>query len=191
MDKITIDRKALLALASETRIEILKKLDSRRMTLSELSEEFGMSKAAVKEHLDKLVEAGLIKRVDEGRKWIYYELTKKGKGVLHPESKRIIFLLSSATASIVGGLFELYKFFSLTKPVLTVEKAARIPIATPAPTPAPETVKITPTPLPTPTPVPASKLAKAIQPEVHLLAGLALILIGVSLLLYLFIARRR
>jgi DNA-binding transcriptional ArsR family regulator len=37
MDKIVIDRKALLALASETRIEILKQLGTRRMTLTELS----------------------------------------------------------------------------------------------------------------------------------------------------------
>ncbi len=52
MSKLIIDRKALFALASETRIEILKKLDKRRMTLTELSESLNMSKTTVKEHLD-------------------------------------------------------------------------------------------------------------------------------------------
>lgn len=155
-DKIIIDRKALFALASETRIEILKKLDERRTTLTELSESLDMSKTAVKEHLDKLVEAGLVERVDEGRKWIYYELTGKGRRILHPESRtKIILLLSSAIASIAGGLFELYKFM--------VIKSA---IPTPTPTPAP-------VPVPTPTP-----------PEMHLLAGLALISLGAVMILY-------
>lgn len=155
-DKIIIDRKALFALASETRIEILKKLDERRTTLTELSESLDMSKTAVKEHLDRLVEAGLVERVDEGRKWIYYELTGKGRRILHPESRtKIILLLSSAIASIAGGLFELYKFM--------VIKSA---IPTPTPTPAP-------VPVPTPTP-----------PEMHLLAGLALISLGAVMILY-------
>ncbi|AEA47552.1 ArsR/SmtB family transcription factor [Archaeoglobus veneficus] len=163
-DKITIGRKDLFALASETRIEILKKLDERRMTLTELSKELNISKTAVKEHLDKLVQAGLIRKVDEGRKWMYYELTGKGRRILHPESRtKIILLLSSAIASISAGSFELYKFM--------VIKSA---VPTPTPTPAP-----VPVPTPAPTPVPAPT-----HPEIHLLVGLALISLGAVMSLY-------
>jgi len=129
MDKVKIDRKALFALASETRIEILKKLDERRMTLTELSKELDMSKTAVKEHLDKLVQAGLIRKMDEGRKWMYYELTEKCRRILHPEGRiKIILLLSSAIASISAGLFELYKFIVIKSAVPTPTPA--IPVQT-------------------------------------------------------------
>jgi len=95
VDKVKIDRKTLFTLASDTRLEILKKLDKRRRTLSELSKELGLSKTTVKEHLDKLLEVGLVKKVDENRKWIYYELTKKGKNILHPNEKtKFLFIIS-------------------------------------------------------------------------------------------------
>jgi len=165
MDIVKIDRKALFALASETRIEILKKLDERRMTLTELSKELNMSKTAVKEHLDKLVQAGLIRKVDEGRKWMYYELTGKGKRILHPESRtKIILLISSAIASVLAGLFELYKFVVIKLAVPT----------TPAPAPIP---------VPTPT-RPASPAPSPTNPEVHLLASLFLISLGILMSLY-------
>ncbi len=137
MDKVKIDRKALFTLASETRIEILKKLDERRMTLTELSKELNISKTAVKEHLDKLVEAKLVEKVDEGRKWKYYELTKVGKRILHPESRtKIILLISSAIASVLVGLFELYKFMVIKLAVPTTPYPAPIPVPTPTSTPA-------------------------------------------------------
>jgi len=204
MDKVKIDRKALFALASETRIEILKKLNERRMTLTELSKELDISKTAVKEHLDKLVQAGLIKKVDEGRKWIYYELTGEGRKILHPEDKtKIILLLSSAIASISGGLFELYRFFSfrlqvqtkMAAPVISPTPApARmpsLPTPTPAPlTPAPMPTTPVPTPAPTPTPIQTPALTPQptpaqVTPEVHLLACIALIALGIVILIYL------
>jgi len=165
MDIVKIDRKALFALASETRIEILKKLDERRMTLTELSKELNMSKTAVKEHLDKLVQAGLIIKVDEGRKWMYYELTEKGKRILHPESRtKIILLISSAIASVLAGLFELYKFIVIKLAVPTTPAPAPIPVPTP-------TRPTSPAPSPT-------------NPEVHLLASLFLISLGILMSIY-------
>ncbi len=192
MDKVKIDRKALFALASETRIEILKKLNERRMTLTELSKELNISKTAVKEHLDKLVQAGLIKKMDEGRKWLYYELTGEGRRILHPEDKtKIILLLSSAIASITGGLFELYRYFSFQ-----LYAPPALPVPTPTPTPIPTTPAPTPTapkggtpaiPAPTqPMPVtPRVTPAAQIAPEVHLLACIALIALGIVILIYL------
>ncbi len=157
--RVVLDRKTLFALASETRIKILKKLGERRMTLTELSRELGISKTAVKEHLDKLVQAGLVKKVDEGRKWVYYELTEKGRAILHPEA-RVALLISSAVLSALGVL-EIYRF-------VTAKLAVR-------PQPQVPSSPLTPVPVPTPaTPVTPANVA-----GVYLVAGLILISLGV------------
>ncbi|MFO7967927.1 MAG: helix-turn-helix domain-containing protein [Archaeoglobaceae archaeon] len=62
-------------------MELLKSLGKRQMTLTELSKELNISKPSAKAHLERLVEQGLVERVEEGRKWIYNELTTKGKQV--------------------------------------------------------------------------------------------------------------
>ena len=93
-EKITLDKKAFKTLASDTRIGILKSLGVRRKMLSELAKEHKMSVSTVSEHLGKLVDAELIRQVDDGHKWKYYELTRKGKAVLNPEEKKIWILLS-------------------------------------------------------------------------------------------------
>jgi DNA-binding transcriptional ArsR family regulator len=104
-EKITLDKEVFKTLASGTRVEILKSLDRRRKTLSELSKQLGMSVSTVKEHLDNLVAVNLIEQIDEGYKWKYYELTKKGKDILHPEDKKIWILLGiSALGIAVVGL---------------------------------------------------------------------------------------
>ena len=175
MEKISIDKKALFALASETRIEILRKLDEKRMTLTEMAEELGISKPAVKKHITKLEEVGLIRKRDEGRKWIYYELTPKGRQILHPESRtKIILMLFSAIVALIGGLFEILRFVS--KPVKPLPKPTPIPAPTRPPTQ-------TPTPTPTPTPIPTPVPTVGISPELHLFVGIILVLIGIVLLL--------
>ena len=77
-----IDKSTIKALASETRLGILKQLTSRRMMPSELSKRLGMSPSTVSDHLKILESANLIKRKDTGHKWIYYELTNKSQLVL-------------------------------------------------------------------------------------------------------------
>jgi DNA-binding transcriptional ArsR family regulator len=104
-------REVFEALVSETRITILKKLDQRAMTVSELARELGIAKSAVHEHLAKLAEAGLVEKRDAGRKWVYYHLTPKAKGILHPERRvRILVLLSSALLTLLGGVFTGLKY---------------------------------------------------------------------------------
>lgn len=98
-EKITLDRKTFKTLASDTRINILKSLDQRRKTLSELSKQFSMSVSTVSEHLGNLSSADLVVQKDEGHKWKYYELTRKGRGVLYPETKKIWVILA---ISLVG-----------------------------------------------------------------------------------------
>jgi DNA-binding transcriptional ArsR family regulator len=102
-EKITLDKKTFKTLASDTRIGILKSLGRRRKTLSELSKEHKMSVSTVKEHLDNLVGAELIIQIDDGHKWKYYELTRKGKAVLNPEEKKIWILLSLSLLAIVAA----------------------------------------------------------------------------------------
>jgi DNA-binding transcriptional ArsR family regulator len=109
-DKITLDKKSFMALASESRIELLKKLDERRMTLSELARELQMSKPAVLKHLEKLIEAGLVKKNEDERKWIYYSLTLKGKNILHPERVKIVLLLSTSFISLMASIGMLWKY---------------------------------------------------------------------------------
>jgi DNA-binding transcriptional ArsR family regulator len=79
-----IDRQTLKALAADTRLDILKSLGKRRKTPSELSKELKLATSTVVEHLDKLEDAGLIRREETGHKWIYYNLTEKGSSLVKP-----------------------------------------------------------------------------------------------------------
>ncbi len=100
-----IDKKSLQALSSETRIKILKCLNQRRMTLTELSKELNLSKSTVHANLSLLIDAGLVKN-KRGSKWVYYELTYKGKiliDVSKQEKVRILILLSLSSVCIIIG----------------------------------------------------------------------------------------
>lgn len=110
-EKITLDKEVFKTLASKTRIEILKSLDRRRKTLTELSKQFGMSMSTIKEHLDNLVSVDLIEQKDEGYKWKYYELTGKGKDILHPEDKKIWILLTISVIAMIGIGYDLLRNF--------------------------------------------------------------------------------
>ena len=111
MDKITLDKRTIRALASETRADILEKIDSGSMTLNKLTDDLNISKPTVHEHLTILIESGLVKKVNRDNKWAYYELTDKGTEILHPHKMtKIIVLLSSAILSFVVGIAGLYWF---------------------------------------------------------------------------------
>ena len=109
---ITLDQESFKALASEVRVDILKRLDERRQTVTDLSGLLSLSKPTLLEHLEKLQAAGLVKRVDEGRKWIYYELSVKGRKLLHPERVAIVLALASAVVLAAVGLFSLLASFT-------------------------------------------------------------------------------
>ena len=110
-EKVNLGKDDFDVLASETRIEILKRLDSRRKTVTELSKELNLTKSTVHKHLEKLTTAGLVEKKENERKWVYYELTKKSKAILHPhELAKIVILLSSSVLSFIGGVIEVYRF---------------------------------------------------------------------------------
>jgi len=116
VSKIVIDRDVFAALASDTRIEILKQLDERRKTLSEMAKNLDCNKSAIHKHLSKLVEAGLVSREESDHKWVYYSLTSKGKSVLHPEKFRLTLLLSSAVISLAGAIISAFLYLKERAP---------------------------------------------------------------------------
>ena len=93
-------------LSSKSRITILKLLNKRKYTLSELSKILGLSKSTVFHHLKILEEFGYVTRVEDGRKWVYYSLTERGKSVIKWKRIRIILsatgVVASSIAAIVG-----------------------------------------------------------------------------------------
>jgi len=117
-EKITLDLNSFKALASETRVRILKKLGERRATASELASLLDVSVQAASEHLEKMRAAGLVARVsreeEPPRKWVYYELTDKGRALLQPEStKKIWVLLGTSVLAIAAGFSRvLFNVFS-------------------------------------------------------------------------------
>ena len=111
MPKITLDMNTFKALASDTRLDILRALDGNKMALKDISQKTKLNKATLHEHLIKLAEAGLVKKKErEGHKWVYYKLTWKGEGLLHPENSRIVVLFTTTFISLFIGIMFLFQF---------------------------------------------------------------------------------
>jgi DNA-binding transcriptional ArsR family regulator len=115
MTKITLDRETFKALASDTRLDILKTLDGRNLGLSEIAKVTNLNKATLHEHLAKLNEAGLIKRTErDGHKWVYYKLTWKGESLLHPENTKIVVLFTTTFIALWVGIIQLILYIKGT-----------------------------------------------------------------------------
>jgi len=111
MPKVTLDINSFKALASDTRLNILKALDGKKMNLKDLSNATNLNKATLHEHLTKLTEAGIVKRKErEGHKWVYYKLTWKGEGLLHPENTRIVVLFSATFIALAAGITQFINY---------------------------------------------------------------------------------
>jgi len=91
---VVLDQASFRALAFPVRIDILKALDRRQMTVTDLANALSMSKSTVHKHLERLIEAGLIKKAKDNRKWVYYRITRKGAKILHPENVKVTILLA-------------------------------------------------------------------------------------------------
>ncbi len=109
--EIRLDKETFKALASTTRVDVLKLLGQRRHMQSELAAALDLSVPTVKEHLAALEKAGLVERHEEGRKWKYYSLTSKGKGVLNPEEMKIWIVLAMFVFSVAGGILAYFRTF--------------------------------------------------------------------------------
>jgi DNA-binding transcriptional ArsR family regulator len=100
-----IDRKTLKALSADTRLDILKSLGKRRKMPSELSKELGLAVPTVTEHLERLEDAGLIRREETGHKWVYYDLTEKGSNLVRPRIPVQFVLVLSISVIIIAASF--------------------------------------------------------------------------------------
>jgi len=105
-EELKVSKKLLKTLTVETRTDILKSLENRPMTASELSRKLNKHVTTVSEHLDVLKESNLIERIERpGRKWIYYKLTKPGESIVHPQSYRWVFIFVTTFLTFVGGWY--------------------------------------------------------------------------------------
>ncbi len=110
MDSITLSGNEFKALASETRTSIIKHLQQRNHTLSELSKKTNLSAPTVKQHLEILEKAGLVQQMDNGRKWKYYSLTRKGENITSSEEPKNILIVLAANFIVLASAT--YFFFA-------------------------------------------------------------------------------
>lgn len=102
--RVELDKKSLFALASDTRLEMLKSLQPMRRTVSQLSEELGIDKGAIHRHLKKMEEGGLVKRFEE-HGFVYYGLTWKARDLISPnESTRVVIILSALWVVLIAAV---------------------------------------------------------------------------------------
>lgn len=100
---LPLDSELIKVLASDTRRDVLRHLQARPMTVTELARVLGLKKPTVSEHLNKLTEAGLVSRREDGRLWVYYELTRSGKKLVSPGRTRFYLIMATtALAALVG-----------------------------------------------------------------------------------------
>ena len=108
MAKVTLDKETFKALASETRLDILRTLDGKKLGLNDISKATNLNKATLHEHLSKLNQVGLVKKKErEGHKWVYYKLTWKGENLLHPENTKIVVLFTITFVALWAGIIQM------------------------------------------------------------------------------------
>lgn len=165
MASLKLDEDTAKVLSSDTRKEILELLDERNMTVTELSGSLDLSKSTVHEHLNKLVEAGFVNKLgEEGKKWVYYELTRKGRDIVGNRVKKVLIFASSAVAGILG-IQQLYSYFS---GVRVMEEAAEIE---PMIQESPEVMERTP---------------EALNGNIHLVVAMILFAVAAAIILYYY-----
>jgi DNA-binding transcriptional ArsR family regulator len=103
--RVELDKKSLFALASDTRVEILRTLLPMRRTVTQLSEALEIDKAAVHRHLKKMEEGGLVRRYED-HGFVYYGLSWKARDLMSPnENTRIVILLSLSWILCIAVVF--------------------------------------------------------------------------------------
>lgn len=123
-----IDVDLIKVLASDTRRDILRLLGERRHTLSELAEALNLKKATILEHLEKLTAADLIRRIDDGERiWIYYELTRRGNRLVHPQRTTRFYLIMAGSVAAVLILGAIVAAMMANGPLGTSEDSAASP----------------------------------------------------------------
>lgn len=124
-EEFKVSKDLMKAVSAETRTQILKALENRQMTASELARHLGKHVTTVAEHLELLNEASLIERMERpGRKWIYYKLSSVGKQMLHPQPYKIILVLALSFLALGLGVFSLPVSYRQNFAMSIAEKAS-------------------------------------------------------------------
>jgi len=101
------------ALASDSRVKILKSLADRRKMPAELQKQLGLSGSTIIEHLKILEKNSLVKRVETGHKWVYYELTEMGQSLIKPRfATQFVIVLALGVVFAFGGAARFFSSFS-------------------------------------------------------------------------------
>jgi DNA-binding transcriptional ArsR family regulator len=103
-DDIVISRDVFKTVSADTRLDILKLLDKRQMTASELSRLLNKHVTTITEHLELLRKSNMVERVQRpGHKWVYYRLTSQASNMVHPRIyKKLVVVLSVSVLIMVG-----------------------------------------------------------------------------------------
>lgn len=108
MSKVTLAIEDFKALASETRLDILRAIDAKNLSLKDISQATHLHETTVHEHLTKLVKSGFVKKNErEGHKWVTYTLSWKGSCLLHPDNTKVVVMFTSTVAVLLAGIFSL------------------------------------------------------------------------------------
>ena len=120
-----ITKKTIKALASDTRLDILKILAQRKRIAADLAKDLKLAPSTVNEHLKKLEESELIRKKDSGHKWFYYEITDKGLNLIKPKApvQFILMLSIGAIMMLIGGAYSLSYSFGQEVTSRLMEKA--------------------------------------------------------------------
>lgn len=103
--KVELDRKALFALASDSRIEILKELQAQRRTVTQLADSLDIDKGAIHRHLKKLEEGGLVTRYED-HGFVYYGLSWKARDLIAPgENTKIVITFALSLLLVIGAVW--------------------------------------------------------------------------------------
>jgi DNA-binding transcriptional ArsR family regulator len=103
-----LDKDSLKALSADTRQEIVKLLEKRPYTASEISKKLNKHVTTVSEHLTTLEKSGLIRRKDSTNKWVYYALTNKGEKLFKPAYYSWVIVLSLSMLCLMIGLQQIF-----------------------------------------------------------------------------------
>lgn len=110
-DRFVLNQETARALSVDTRTNILKLLSHKQYTLSDLSSLLELQNSTIKQHLDILCDAGLVKREQTKRKWKYYSLTLKGKRVVQPREITIFVSFITTLLAAFGTAFYFVQHF--------------------------------------------------------------------------------
>ncbi len=105
-EEFRLSRDLIKTISADTRSDILKALNKRQMTASELSRYLNKHVTTVHEHLGVLSSSKLVDKIERpGRKWIYYKLSKEGRKILHPESYKLVFVFTTLFFLIMSSFY--------------------------------------------------------------------------------------